>query len=306
MRVRNERLRLGRIDTQEQAVPAACADRQVTIDQEREGAERATTGQAANPSGTGWEDLSMAEVQQFSQLAQDRQPEHLVTCAGELNLDHGRHERTGVAEAVYAPGKTPAQCAAAVAGLLDGPGDGPVLLTRADAVQADAALAANPGGTIAEGGAVASLLTLTWAPSPRRTGRALILTAGTADLPVAREAAAVLDAYGHETNVIADVGVAGVHRVLDRRDDLAVADVVIVVAGMEGALASVATGLTSAPVIAVPTSTGYGSGLEGVTALLAMTASCSPGITVVGIDNGFGAACAAIRMLRLLTDGASR
>lgn len=228
-------------------------------------------------------------------------PESVTVAAGELDLDHGRRARTGVAEAVYAPGKTPEQCAAAVAGLLGGPGGGPVLLTRADAAQARASLTANPGGTIAERSpGTDALVTLTWAPAGRRAGSALILTAGTADLPVAREAAAVLDAYGHDTSLVADVGVAGVHRVLARRDELAAADVVIVVAGMEGALASVATGLTSAPVIAVPTSTGYGSGLDGVTALLAMTASCSPGITVVGIDNGFGAACAAIRMLALL------
>jgi hypothetical protein len=125
----------------------------------------------------------------------------------------------------------------------------------------------------------------------------LILTAGTGDLPVAREAAAVLEAYGHTTSVVADVGVAGLHRVLAQRERLTTADVVVVVAGMEGALASVVTGMTRAPVIAVPTSTGYGSGLEGVTALLGMMASCSPGVTVVGIDNGFGAACAAVRIL---------
>jgi NCAIR mutase (PurE)-related protein len=97
--------------------------------------------------------------------------------------------------------------------------------------------------------------------------------------------------------VVADVGVAGLHRVLEQQDRIAAADVVLVVAGMEGALASVVTGLTSAPVIAVPTSTGYGAGFAGVTALLGMLASCSPGVTVVGIDNGFGAACAAVRIL---------
>lgn len=238
----------------------------------------------------------------FEQPLTSARPQNVT---GDLELDHGRRARTGVAEAVYAPGKTPEQCAAAVAGLLDGPGEGPVLLTRASADQAAAALALNPDGTgvdCGEDATGAALQTLTWAASPRRPGTALVLTAGTADLPVAREAAAVLDAYGHRTSLVADVGVAGLHRILARRDELATADVILVVAGMEGALASVVTGLTGAPVIAVPTSTGYGSGLQGVTALLAMTASCSPGITVVGIDNGFGAACAAIRMLRLLAD----
>lgn len=207
----------------------------------------------------------------------------------ELRLDLHRQARTGLAEAVYAPGKTPAQCAAAVAGLLEG-GTGPVLLTRATQEQAAAALAANPGGA-------RRAATLTWRAAPRRPGSALLLTAGTSDLPVAEEAAAVLEAYGHPTTLVADVGVAGLHRVLAEQSRLASAEVVIVVAGMEGALASVAAGLTPAPVIAVPTSTGYGAGLEGVTALLGMLASCTPGVTVVGIDNGFGAACAAVRIL---------
>jgi NCAIR mutase (PurE)-related protein len=126
----------------------------------------------------------------------------------------------------------------------------------------------------------------------------LVLTAGTADLPVAREAEAVVDAYGYSSALVADVGVAGLHRVLAVQDQLAEADVVLAVAGMEGALVSVVAGLTAAPIVAVPTSAGYGAGLEGVTALLGMLASCSPGITVVGIDNGFGAACAALRILQ--------
>jgi NCAIR mutase (PurE)-related protein len=218
----------------------------------------------------------------------------------DLRLDHLRHERTGLAEAVYAPGKTPAQCAAAVAGLLDGPGSGPVLLTRANAAQVTATLATSPGAISTPAGEDDSgtpLSTLTWGSLPSTGRSALVLTAGTSDLPVAREAAAVLAAYGHDADVIADVGVAGVHRVLEQQDRLATADVVLVVAGMEGALASVVTGLTPAPVIAVPTSTGYGAGFAGVTALLGMLASCSPGVTVVGIDNGFGAACAAVRIL---------
>lgn len=225
----------------------------------------------------------------------------------DLRLDHLRHARTGLAEAVYAPGKTPSQCADAVLGLLAGPGTGPVLLTRATPDQAAATLARAADADTVPAGADASgtpLTTLVWRGAPERPGTGLVLTAGTGDLPVAREAAAVLTAYGHRTDLVADVGVAGLHRVLEHQEAIAAADVVIVVAGMEGALASVVTGLTPAPVVAVPTSTGYGAGLEGVTALLGMLASCSPGVTVVGIDNGFGAGCAAVRVLAPL--GADR
>jgi NCAIR mutase (PurE)-related protein len=227
----------------------------------------------------------------------------------DLWLDPTRLRRTGVAEAVYAPGKTPAQCAAAVAGLLAGTDDGPVLLTRARSDQAAAARAQSPGATrttVGEDADGASLSILTWRSLAPRPGRALVLTAGTSDLPVARETAAVLEAYGHSTTLVADVGVAGLHRVLAQQERLAAADVVVVVAGMEGALASVVTGLTTAPVIAVPTSTGYGSGLDGVTALLGMMAACSPGVSVVGIDNGFGAGCAAVRILAALARAESR
>jgi NCAIR mutase (PurE)-related protein len=125
----------------------------------------------------------------------------------------------------------------------------------------------------------------------------LLVTAGTADLPVAGECAAVLRALGFEPSLTADCGVAGVHRLLATVDELDGADAVVVVAGMEGALASVVGGITGAPVIAVPTSAGYGASLDGITALLAMLASCAPGVCVVGIDNGFGAACAVVRML---------
>jgi hypothetical protein len=123
------------------------------------------------------------------------------------------------------------------------------------------------------------------------------VTAGTADLAVADESIATLRAYGFTPTLLADCGVAGVHRLLACYDDLVGADALIVIAGMEGALASVVGGLTPAPVVAVPTSVGYGSSLEGVTALLAMHASCAAGVTVVGIDNGYGAACAVARLL---------
>jgi len=209
---------------------------------------------------------------------------------GFARVDHHRPLRQGLPEAVYGPGKSPEHCAEIVAELLTEPG-GPVLLTRAEPAQAEAALARNPGG-IQRG------RTVVWRVQPHRPGRVMVLTAGTADLPVAGECAAVLEAHGLAPTLVADVGVAGVHRLLVTADELAEADAVVVVAGMEGALASLVGGLTPAPVVAVPTSVGYGAGLEGVTALLAMLASCASGLTVVGIDNGYGAACAVLRLLR--------
>lgn len=208
---------------------------------------------------------------------------------GFAKVDHHRALRQRVAEAVYGPGKSPEQCASIVAELLEVPG-GPVLLTRASDDQARAALERNPGATRTGG-------TLVWREAAPRTARVLVVTAGTADLPVAEECVATLVAYGFRPGLAADCGVAGVHRLLATADELAEADAVVVVAGMEGALASLVGGITPAPVVAVPTSVGYGASLEGVTALLAMLSSCAAGLTVVGIDNGFGAACAVARML---------
>lgn len=218
---------------------------------------------------------------------------------GFARVDHHRALRQGLPEAVYGPGKAPAHCAQIVVELLAASG-GPVLLTRADETQAAAAseaaaAAGHPAATVTPTGALA---TLAWRPAPSRPARVLVLTAGTADLPVAAECRAVLEAFGFVPTLLADCGVAGVHRLLASADELAEADVVVVVAGMEGALASLVGGITPAPVVAVPTSVGYGASLEGVTALLAMLASCAAGITVVGIDNGYGAACAVARMLR--------
>jgi len=210
---------------------------------------------------------------------------------GFARVDHHRVLRQGLPEAVYAPGKTPHQCAAIVAELLSEPDGGPVLLTRADDTQAAASLDANPG-------AVRTGATLAWRSGAERPGRVLVLTAGTADLPVADECTATLTAHGYRPVLVADVGVAGVHRLLATVDDLAAADVVVVVAGMDGALPSLVGGITPAPVVAVPTSVGYGAALEGVTALLSMLSSCAAGLTVVGIDNGFGAACAVARLLQ--------
>jgi NCAIR mutase (PurE)-related protein len=209
---------------------------------------------------------------------------------GFARVDHHRTLRQGRAEAVYGPGKTPEQCAAIVAELLRG-GDSPVLLTRASLEQVDVATARNPGATV-------RATTVIWRPAAPRPERVVIATAGTADLPVAEECAATLWAHGIEAHRLTDVGVAGVHRLLAAADDVLSADAVIVVAGMEGALASIVGGLTPAPVVAVPTSVGYGAAFEGVTALLAMLSSCAAGITVVGIDNGFGAASAVLRLLK--------
>ncbi len=208
---------------------------------------------------------------------------------GFARVDHHRALRQGMGEAVYGPGKSPEQCAAIVAELL-AEGTGPVLLTRTTEEQAVAALQRNPAGTRAGG-------MVMWRPAPVRPGRVVVVTAGTADLPVAEECVTTLTAYGLPPTLQADCGVAGVHRLLATVDELTEADVVVVVAGMEGALASLVGGLTAAPVVAVPTSVGYGAALEGVTALLAMLSSCAAGITVVGIDNGYGAACAVRRML---------
>jgi len=234
---------------------------------------------------------------------------------GFAKVDHHRSLRQGLPEAVYGQGKTVAQCSAIVGELLAGglsggeaagsPAEGsPVILTRADGEQAGRAMDDHPGGTRTVTGRATGadqvrgeLSTVVWRPAAPRLSRTLVVTAGTSDLPVARECEATLVALGLRPVLLADCGVAGVHRLLASADELAEADAVVVVAGMEGALASMVGGITPAPVVAVPTSTGYGAALEGVTALLAMHASCAAGITVVGIDNGFGAACAVARML---------
>lgn len=210
---------------------------------------------------------------------------------GDARIDHHRHLRQGLPEAVYGPGKSPEQCARIVGELL-AHGQGPVLLTRVDDDQAKAVLAAHPEGTRAAG-------IVAWRPpAATRPERIVVCSGGTADAPVVEECAVTLRAHGFAPTVLHDIGVAGLHRLLAHHDTIASADAVVVVAGMEGALASVVGGLTGAPVVAVPTSTGYGSSLQGITALLAMLSSCASGLTVVGVDNGFGAAYAIARMLR--------
>jgi NCAIR mutase (PurE)-related protein len=208
-------------------------------------------------------------------------------------VDHHRALRQGFPEVVFGAGKTPEQLVAIVQRIA-ARGDG-VLATRV-APEAEAPLrAALPGIDINPLGRTAWLAAEN--PAERRTrGTVLVVTAGTSDLPVAEEAAVTARAFGNPVERLTDVGVAGIHRVLAARDTLGSASVVIVVAGMEGALPSVVGGLVSVPVIAVPTSVGYGAAFGGLSALLGMLNSCAQGVTVVNIDNGFGAAAAASRI----------
>lgn len=210
---------------------------------------------------------------------------------GDTLVDHHRALRQGMPEAVYGQGKTIGQCIEIVGELLAND-SGPVLLTRVAAETAAAVMAVHPDGE-ARAGCV-----LWRRPPVGRVGSVLVVSAGTSDVPVVDECVLTLQAYGFAPDRLTDVGVAGIHRLLAHVDRVTAADAVVVVAGMEGALASVIGGLTGGPVVAVPTSVGYGAGLDGVTALLAMHASCASGVSVVGIDNGYGAACAVARMFR--------
>lgn len=215
---------------------------------------------------------------------------------GFARVDVDREARQGVPEVVYGPGKTAGQIAGIVTALLHH-NQGPVLVTRVGADTAEAVGREVPGGHYD-----AEARLLAWRPAPQRAFALGVVAAGTSDRPVAAEARAVATAIGLATTAWHDVGVAALDRVLAIKDELRRQDALIVVAGMEGALASVVGGLVACPVIAVPTSTGYGASLEGVTALLAMHASCAAGVTVVNIDSGFGAAMAAHRLDRSRRD----
>jgi NCAIR mutase (PurE)-related protein len=207
-------------------------------------------------------------------------------------IDHNRALRQGYPEVIYCPGKTTDQIVA-IAERIAERGDG-FLATRADG-DVRAALAARfPSVRLNDLGRTVWLVSEH--ETPAGTGDVLIVTAGTSDLPVAEEAAVSAAALGNSVKRLTDVGVAGIHRLLSRAEVLHSARVVIVVAGMDGALPSVVAGLVRAPVIAVPTSVGYGASFGGVAALLAMLSSCAAGLTVVNIDNGFGAAVAASRI----------
>ena len=207
--------------------------------------------------------------------------------------DVAREERTGQPEVIYGPGKSPEQVLEVARALLAARVR-PVLLTRPTADQVEAILREDPKAVHHERANVVVIRPAAEAAA----GRIAVVSAGTSDLPVADEAAIVAEAFGLAVERITDVGVAGVHRVIERVPTLEQMDCVIVVAGMEGALPSVVAGLIPAPVIAVPTSVGYGASFDGLAALLAMLNSCAAGVTVVNIDNGLGAAMAAHRILR--------
>ncbi len=212
----------------------------------------------------------------------------------DATIDHHRELRTGQAEAVYGPGKTPEQVRDAAVALV-ARASGAVFVTKAAPEQFHALMETVPAATYSPR---SRLIVAKRAEMEAPLGSVAVVSAGTSDLPVAEEAAQAADALGLRVEPIADVGVAGIHRVLDRDAEIGAADVAIVVAGMEGALASVVAGLTSRPVVAVPTSVGYGASFEGLAALLAMLNSCAPGVSVVNIDNGFGAALVAHRIVR--------
>ena len=207
---------------------------------------------------------------------------------GFARVDHHRSLRHGFPEVVLGLGKTPAQIAAIAAGIVKR--GSTLLVTRASEAVFDAVRAAVPGATYY---ADAALITFRQNDVTPGKGTIVVAAAGTSDLPVAEEAARTAELMGNEVTRLYDVGVAGIHRLLGERARLAAARVIIVVAGMEGALPSVVSGLVDVPVIAVPTSIGYGASFGGLAALLGMLNSCASGVSVVNIDNGFGAAATA-------------
>jgi NCAIR mutase (PurE)-related protein len=222
--------------------------------------------------------------------------------AGFAKIDHHRRLRTGLPEVIYSAGKTPAQVGEIFFRMAAMGGD--VLATRADEAAYAAVKALVPE---AQYHPVARIVELRQASSTNHsTGSLAVLCAGTSDLPVAEEAAVTAEVMGADVRRIYDVGVAGLHRLLAHREEIRQAEVVIVCAGMEGALPSVVGGMVGAPVIAVPTSVGYGAAFGGIAALLGMLNSCSPNVSVVNIDNGFGAAYVASMILRRIHSQAAR
>ena len=203
---------------------------------------------------------------------------------GYAKVDMHRRLRQGAAEVIYGAGKTPEQIAG-IAETMRANGQSPILITRLDEAAAERVARAHPLDyhKAARCGVIGSL------PKPDGIGRIVIATGGTSDIPVAEEAALTAAVLGNEVVRLYDVGVAGLHRTLAHLDDIMGASVIIAIAGMEGALASVIGGLADCPVIAVPTSVGYGASFHGLSALLSMLNSCASGVSVVNIDNGFGA-----------------
>ncbi|MFT5493750.1 MAG: NCAIR mutase (PurE)-related protein [Limisphaerales bacterium] len=211
-----------------------------------------------------------------------------VADLGFAQVDQHRALRCGFPEVVYGAGKTPGQIIEIALSILERSDQ--LLITRVDAEQAAFAVEKLPGAILHE---MARCVTVEKNPLPRRAGTIAVLCAGTSDMPVAEEAAVTAEIMGNHVKRIYDVGIAGLHRLLAQTDTLRQANVTIAVAGMEGALPSVVAGLVDKPVIAVPTSVGYGANLGGIAALLGMLNSCGSGVTVVNIDNGFGAGYAA-------------
>lgn len=213
---------------------------------------------------------------------------------GFATIDRHRELRKGFPEVIYCAGKTARQVASIAGSIVKN--NQPLLATRATPEQFRAVQKKVPEAIYHE---TARCITLAAFPDPVRTGIVCIVTAGTSDIPVAEEAAVTLRCLGSPVEQVHDVGVAGIHRLFDKAPVISKASVIIVVAGMEGALASVVGGLVDVPVIAVPTSVGYGASFQGLAALLAMLNSCATGVTVVNIDNGFGAAFAAHTMNKI-------
>jgi pyridinium-3,5-biscarboxylic acid mononucleotide synthase len=213
---------------------------------------------------------------------------------GHARVDHHRSLRTGLPEVIFAAGKTPEQTLAIFTALAADGVD--VLATRVDAATSQAVLAQHPAAIHNSVARTVALRQTHLDSTPQ--GQIAVVCAGTSDIPVAEEAAATAEVFGTRVCRLYDVGVAGLHRLLAVHADLKQAHAIIVCAGMEGALPSVVGGLVSVPVIAVPTSVGYGASFAGATALLGMLNSCSPNVTVVNIDNGFGAAYTAVLIAR--------
>ena len=218
-----------------------------------------------------------------------------VADLGFAQVDTHRALRKGFPEVIFGAGKTPEQVVKIAARLMEK--EQRILITR---INGDHARAVRRKFKRAVHHETARCVTIEKSPSPRRPGTIAVVCAGTSDLPVAEEAAVTAGIMGNNVERIADVGVAGVHRVFGRLESLQRANVIIVVAGMEGALPSVVAGLVSKPVIAVPTSVGYGASFGGLAPLLGMLNSCGSGVTVVNIDNGFGAGFAASQINTLL------
>jgi NCAIR mutase (PurE)-related protein len=227
-------------------------------------------------------------------------PMNGVVDLGFARVDVHRGLRTGDPEVVYGAGKTPEQTLAILRELAAQPGHRPALATRLPAESLDSVRTAFPDATVDEVARAALVGEL-----PAAQGTVCVVAAGTSDAPVAAEAAFVARAFGAEVERIDDVGVAGIHRLMAVRGQLDAADCLVVVAGMEGALPSVVGGLTGVPLVAVPTSVGYGTSYGGLAALLAMLNSCAPGVAVCNIDNGFGAGVFAARVARRAGRGRS-